>query len=378
MTAVNPAIARHFTSDELRDASTFLSEHRAELPQFDDGPRIFPDAYRQRVHRELKRITEEHKRGLRPDEGPESDSPLELQSETELSDADYQLLVQSAADSFNRSRSIAEEIAGRIEAAWIASRRKPRRERSPDRFMATTDEYVEPYFAIRNGMSLGEVARKFNIPDMQAYMAAVEQWLSMLEVAFPRFNRNMFLARLERAVEKRRNDAVRVGTVTLPRELRVRNSGPDIITVSNECRTNAGVMGQNLPGCSLRTPETERALAVARSLPPTPQERRSRELERGLIQLLEVIPFSDRSRELVRIVELAKEGKTRTAIARELGINPRTVARRLELIAKAAEITPLCGVQVATTEDHSSERVSGVESADYGKKWHGAEVGAVL
>jgi hypothetical protein len=64
-------------------------------------------------------------------------------------------------------------------------------------------------------MSLGEASREFDIAEIQSHLASVETWLCLIE--FERgFNRDVFLARLERAVEKRRRDAVERAQPELP------------------------------------------------------------------------------------------------------------------------------------------------------------------
>jgi hypothetical protein len=73
----------------------------------------------------------------------------------ECSRDDYDVLIDSAADGMDLSG----EIWDRLKAA----EHKPRRDRSPNRFMATLDGFIEPYLAVQGGMSLGEAARKFNV-----------------------------------------------------------------------------------------------------------------------------------------------------------------------------------------------------------------------
>jgi Homeodomain-like domain len=353
--SVPPALARWFTPEERNEAEAFLVEHADEIPKtlerWHNGPQVLPDWYQQRVHRELKRVTEERRRRLRPDKGPEEladeDQPKESEVPT-LSDEDYAALIDPATISPSGVKAQGA-VAARIEAAVTASRHKPRRDMSVDRFMATADEYVEPYFAVRQGMTLGDAARKFNVADIQRYLAAIEQWLARLEVELPRFNRAVFLARLERSVEKRRKDVIRAGPVSIPRELRVRIAIPD------GCRNNAAAASHGLTlvtpgttrptGCRLRTPETDRALAVARTKPISRSELLNRQLDEGLIAIIEQTPHSPRRRELVMIVDMTLEGKTHSEIAKSLGISASTVGQRLREVRRAA-VSPLCGLKV--------------------------------
>src|ERR1700733_4977233 len=172
---ITPAIARHFTQDELQAAGKFLAEHDWEIPKAQSGPIVFPDALQTQIARQLKLIAE----GRRLNVTSDGDVELNLDAEFDpaLSDEDYESLIESAPESLHRSQQM-QEVMARIA---VASGHQPRRNRSVDRYMATTDEYIEPYFAVRDGMSLGEAARKFNIVDIQAHMTAVEMWLSTLE-----------------------------------------------------------------------------------------------------------------------------------------------------------------------------------------------------
>ncbi len=262
------AVARHFSDQELREAAAFLSRHEAELPKAENGERVFPDALEKQIARELRRISE----GRRPNLSRDEDEGLHLT----LSEEDYEALAEAAPETLLGSQEM-REVLSRIEAAAIASRHKPRRERSEDRFMATADEYVEPYFAVRNGMPLGEAAKTFNVADIRRHLDAVEQWLLMLEVAMPCFSRDVFLARLERAIEKRRNDAIHVSAVFMPRKLRVRKRKMPERYPKCAVSMPEATLGTTKPtGCSLRTPETKRALAQARSMPLTRRELRNR------------------------------------------------------------------------------------------------------
>jgi hypothetical protein len=135
-------------------------------------------------------------------------------------------------------------------------------------------------------------------------------------------------------------------------EIATRGLSPEIISQLVPKRVRIPRQLRAKPTVRLRTPETERALARARTTPPSDAELRIRQIERGLIELLELIPFSTRSRELVRIADMAKEGKSQREIASALGMDRRKVARRLELICKAGEIAqkPLPHVIVSNSE----------------------------
>ena len=93
-----------------------------------------------------------------------------------------------------------------------------------------------------------------------------------------------------------------------PREIRVRER--DEIQKASVAIPAALLGTTRLTGVTLRTAETERALARAKSLPPTADQLRNRELDRGLIAILESMPHSAHHRELVDIVNLAEEGKS--------------------------------------------------------------------
>jgi hypothetical protein len=404
--AVAP-VASHFTADELREAKQWLAKHASKLPQA--YWKVFPDALQQRIARELRQSAEKRRRNLRLQPASDDDSttvglhnerrdfdgverlvpddvdakPVVENTEDEgaefeapdgshLTDAEYHFLVNSAPSSF----SLAQDIIARLETQATASQRAPRRNRSADRFMATADEYLDPYLAVKNGMSPGQAAKKFNIVDIRVHMAAVEQWLSMLEVAIPKFNRSMFLTRLERAIEKRREDAInRVGPVGIPRALRVkrRPSLPRPVRIPSMVPSDwPGTV--NPTGVRLDTPETRRVLAGARARPLTRTELRIRQLERGLIALLDVMPHSPESRQLVRIADLAVAGNSQRDIAGILGMNRRTVAKRLELILKAGE-TENAGepdtaeavdtemAELATSKPVTQESVTNIASA---------------
>lgn len=126
------------------------------------------------------------------------------------------------------------------------------------------------------------------------------------------------------------------------------------------------------PTVRLRTPETDRALAKARSTPPTDAELRVRQLEAGLIALLDLIPYGQRTLELIRITDMAKEGMSQRQIAEALNMDRGKVRRRLELILKASEITSLSGVkemdELATLKPISVENVNSVGSVAYATK----------
>jgi hypothetical protein len=355
------AVAKHFTPEEKRAASAWLAQH-PEVPVADNGPRVFPDPYTEKVHRELKLIAE-RRRGRTPngfsEDGTESDP---------LSDDDYDTLIGSAANSL----SLSQDIMARIEAA-AASRRKLRRDRSPDRFMSAIDEYVEPYLAIRRGMSLGKAAQTFGIADIQRHLADVEQWLALLEL-IPRFNRDAFLARLERAVAKRRKDAVyrlrpaivpvvvveklpdrgwdglnvtitpaakaqtrkrdKPRTVPLPLSADVsvaKNAKAELVDERRNEMMDAWIGATRPLG-----PQAARALTTVK-IPPTRKQERNHELEVGILAILEDMPYSAHRCELVQVVDLAQAGKSNPEIARAVGISVPTVNRWLAEVKTAAK-----------------------------------------
>jgi len=405
--ALNPAVAEHFTQDERSEAASFLVKHEAELPKAGSGSIIYPDALQKQIARELRRITEKRRLNVARDEDAEltvtrdenADEQQPARSDVDadgpgLSDEDYEALVESAPDTICRSQEM-QEVLARLEAAAVASRHKPRRDRSAERFMATADGYVEPYLAIRNGMALGRAAQTFKLASVKAYVASIETWLSMMEVAIPHFDREVFLARLERAIDKRRSDATQRAKPDPPRVVVVGDlpdRGFSNLPLSTPAK-KALARKRDLPWSGeaakpwqpavmakkdtqdeprrdmldawVGTTRPDAARAVAITSPPSHEEMYKRQLERGLIALLDVMPFSEQSRELVRIVDLAQEGKSQREIASALGIDRGKIARLLALVSKAADASPLCGQQIGTPEALFSENVTPVESVNY-------------
>jgi hypothetical protein len=214
---VNAAVASHFLPPEMRAASAWQARH-PEIPAMGNFLKVFPDPVINKIHVELNRINDrrsgrvpkdadvvEREPFADPDEQTaeeraELEEPEDDDGEGSSRD-DYDVLIDSAADGIDLSG----EIWDRLKAAEY----QPRRDRSPDRFMAALDGFIEPYLAVKRGMSLGEAARTFNVAHIQQRLERVEMWLSLCE-QLPRFNRGTFLNRLERAVEKRRRDA-RIG-----------------------------------------------------------------------------------------------------------------------------------------------------------------------
>ncbi len=73
--------------------------------------------------------------------------------------------------------------------------------------MADADERLEPYFAFRDGMSLGRIATTYGIANVRLLLDTIERGLNQLEQEKPYFKREHFLTKAKRAVEIRRRDA---------------------------------------------------------------------------------------------------------------------------------------------------------------------------
>jgi hypothetical protein len=186
------AVAKHFTSEEKRAASAWLAQH-PEVPVADNGPRVFRDPYTDRVHRELKRNTERGKGW-----GPDAFNGFDRQDEDDgVKEAPDEVLPDSAANN---------EIHARIVAASVARNGREKADRSIERFMADSDERLEPYLAFRDGMSLSRIATTYGIANIRLLLDKIEQGLNQLEER-PGFNRKYFLTKAKLAIEIRRRDA---------------------------------------------------------------------------------------------------------------------------------------------------------------------------
>ena len=327
---MNPAVAAHFTPDELHAAVVaWYRKHEASIPK-GDGPCVFPDPYVQKASAAMQRANKVHRAAL--------DEPGDVYD------------------------SGSAEIKARIEAAAFAGGKPRRRDRSPERFMTGIHDLVEPYFAVRNGMSLGMAAKVYKIANIKDYIAKVQTWLSVLK--------DRDALRLETAVEKRRKDAAQARIAEPPRAVPVvvvdaiPDRGWDGINVKIPIAVRAASPKKwdqpwvgEVPLARKQPTAVNKCSSDAdqRSTPPrhlpiapevqtvTPDQVRLRELDNGLIALLDVMPYwlpdgsvnGDRA-DLVDIVNMAQEGKTNSEIADDLGVSLSTVRRRMaEIRAKS-------------------------------------------
>jgi len=375
---VDPAVAEHFTPEELRAASEWQGEH-PEVPAIKQGEKVYPDPITDKIQAELKRLNQRRVRVLNDanvdarepvaDHNEQTAEERAEKSATDdgegLSGDDYDALIDSAADGIGLSG----EIMARIQAASVAGRKKRRRDRSSERFMSAIDGYVEPYLAIQRGMSLGEAARTFGIADVQRHLADVEMWLSLCE-QFPKFNRSTFLARLERAVEKRRRDegigaeraAAEKAAFNKPEEeSAAKRRGSEWATIEHiprvvSARKPPQAVNWDLPWSGqpsqpyrrtqepraqcvvdlVREPMVRLPPSLAITIPQSHTHDRRRELEQGLLFILETMPYCQHRCELVDAVDLALAGMRITEIASKLGVSSATVKRRL------AEVNAAC------------------------------------
>jgi hypothetical protein len=364
---VNAAVASHFFPEEMRTASAWQGQH-PEVPAVKDGPRVFPDPVIAKIHVELKRHNDRRRGSVPDDANVEEPEPIadtdeqtaeeraELEEPANDDGDDYDVLIDSAADGI--------DLSGDIWSRLKAAEHKPRRDRSPARFMATLDGFIEPYLAVQRGMSLGEAARKFNVAHIEQRMERVEMWLSLCE-QLPRFRRATFLNRLERAVEKRRRDAgigaesaaaQRAALTKPPEEESTQKRGAEWATINHIPRVDgktkkpepkrdqpwSGTPAQPYhrsvwtAAADARHEMAEPKLPLTIAISPSRKEQRKRQLEQCLLIILDEMPPSAHRRELVDVVDLAVAGMSIPKIARKVGISARTVKRRLDEVTKAA------------------------------------------
>jgi FixJ family two-component response regulator len=81
----------------------------------------------------------------------------------------------------------------------------------------------------------------------------------------------------------------------------------------------------------------EPKLPLTIAIKPSRKDQRKRQLEQGLLVILDTRPYSAHRTELVDVVNLAVAGMTIPKIARKLGISRRAVDRLLAEVAKAAK-----------------------------------------
>jgi hypothetical protein len=363
---VNAAVASHFIPEEMRAASAWQAQH-PEIPGIENWLKVFPDPVINKIHVELKRVSDRRSGRVPNDADVEEREPFadpdeqtaeeraeleEPEDDDGESRDDYDALIDSAADGMDLS----DEIWDRLKAA----EHKPRHDRSPDRFMARLDGFIEPYLAVQRGMSLGEAARKFNVAHIQQRMERVEMWLSLCE-QLPRFKRATFLNRLERAVEKRRQDAAigaeradaqREAFTKPPEEESPEKRGAEWATINHiprvDRKTRKPEPKRDLPWSGAPAQPYHRSvwttaadardqmgeqqpaepkLPLTIAISPSRKEQRKRQLEDGLLIILDTMPPGAHRVELVDVVDLRVAG---------VGISTRTVKRRLDEVTKAA------------------------------------------
>jgi len=196
------AVAEHFTPEEKRAALAWLTQH-PEVPVADNGPRVFPDPYTARVHRELKRNAESGKGW-----GLEAFTDKEFAFDPSFERTDEDDGLKEAPDEvFPDSAAANNEIHARIEAASVARNDREKADRPIERFMADADERLEPYLAFREGMSLSRIATTYGVANIRLLLDKIEQGLNQLERERPYFDRKYFLTKAKRAIEIRRRDA---------------------------------------------------------------------------------------------------------------------------------------------------------------------------
>jgi hypothetical protein len=370
---VNAAVAAHFLPPEMRAASAWQAEH-PEIPAMGNFLKVFPDPVINKIHVELKRINDRRSGRVPNDADVDEREPFAdpdeqtAEERAELEEAedddgecssrdDYDVLIDSAADGI--------DLSGEIWSRLKAAEHKPRRDRSPDRFMAALDGFIEPYLAVQRGMSLGEAARKFNVAHIQQRLERVEMWLSLCE-QLPRFNRGRFLNRLERAVEKRRRDAVigaeraaakREASTKLPEPESTQKRGAEWATINHIPRVDGKAKKpepkRDLPwsgapaqpyrrdvwtaAVDARHEMAEPKLPLTIAISPSRKDQRKRQLDKGLLIILDEMPPSAHRVELVDVVDLAVAGVSIPKIASKLGISTRAVSRLLAEVAKAVK-----------------------------------------
>lgn len=346
-------VARHFTEDEKQEAETWAAAH-PEVPAADNGPIIYPDPYRAKVFRELKRIGEGEK-GPEVFEGdftfdagfdrPEDDGPKEVPDEP---------VPASAAKN---------EIEARVEAADVARNGVAKADHSIERFLAGSDELLEPYFAFRDGMDLSKIVKRYGVANIRKILDTLERVLKKAEQERPYFDREYFLAKAKRAVGIRRRDT-RIGAertaaekAALAKPAEPENTEKrgaewatvDHIPVPRAART-ATPLRKDAPWAGDSKPAFRRApfVRIAQDakkdvaqapvvkIHRTPKQKRRRELEQGLLVVLEEMPDSAVKRALVKVADLAVEGVTVANIAKRTGISVHKVKRCLREVLEVA------------------------------------------
>ena len=169
-----------------------------EVPAADDGPIVYPDPYRARVHRELRRIGE-GERGPEAFDGdftfdagfdrPEDDGPKEVPDE---------ILPASSAKN---------EIEARVEAAGVVRNGVEKADHSIERFLAGSDELMEPYFAFRDGMDLRRIVKTYGVVNIRKVLDTLERVLKKRNRSGLTLIASIFSVRPNAPWEIRRRDA---------------------------------------------------------------------------------------------------------------------------------------------------------------------------
>ena len=348
-------VARHFTDDEKQEAKTWIAAH-PEVPAADSGSIVYPDPYRAKVFRELKRLAEG---GAGPEafEGdfafdagfdrPEADGPKEVPDEP---------LPESAAH---------KEIEARVEAAGVARNGVEKADHSIERFLAGSDDLLEPYFAFRDGMDLSRIVKLYGVANIRKILDTLERVLKKAEQERPYFDREHFLAKAKRAVAIRRRDAhvggeraaaekAALAKPAEPESTEKRGrewASIDHIVAPRAART-ATPLRKDAPWigdakAAFRQPpfvritqdenaKKDTAQAPVVKIQRTSKQKRRRELERGLLFILEEMPDSAAKRQMVKVADLAVGGLTVAKIAKRTRISVRKVERLLREVREVA------------------------------------------
>jgi DNA-binding NarL/FixJ family response regulator len=87
-------------------------------------------------------------------------------------------------------------------------------------------------------------------------------------------------------------------------------------------------------------PAAEPKLPLTIAISPSRKDQQKRQLEQGILVLLDTMPYSAHRTELVDVVDLRVSGMSIPKIACKLGISTSTVNKRLAEVVKAAKTEP--------------------------------------
>jgi hypothetical protein len=322
---VDPAVAAHFRPVELDEAADWVKNHPdlpAAIPQY--GSVVYPDPAIAKINPELQRLSE---RPVAPGDG--------------------------------YGPGFCEQVGALGEAE--------KRPSALELFMADSDEHLEPYLAFHDGMSLGQIVKKFGVADIRRVLDRMEEEFG---------HRDRFLARAKRAVGIRRRDAgigakraaeeraaftkppepestikrgkewASVEHIYVPRVATAPRSKPKVkdlpwsgdpsppSPVRAAVSSAAAETNQKMSG---KRPEVfERpAVVVPTTILAGKRKNRKRQLEQGLLRILETMPHSPHRSGLVDVVDLAILGMSIPKIAQKLGLSSSSVDRRLREVKAA-------------------------------------------